>query len=123
MKIDIDISTTTQDLKTPFMDSFDGIKIEFFKHSHEHEQGSPKKDMVQGNVQLNELNPKLTEQHFSIDENMTVNQVEDIFEERLGLHIQVFRKMNLSWIETTATDSYTLKEQVQLSRESRGLSN
>ena len=123
MKIDITKNTSTLDVKSPFMDSFDGIKIEFFRHSHEHEEGSPKKDMVQGELSLLELNPQLEEQHFSIDENMTVNQVEDIFEERLGLHIQVFRKMNLSWIETTATDSYTLKEQVQLSRESRGLSN
>ena len=74
-------------------------------------------------LKLRDLNSEVPSMLLSVDENMTVNQVEDIFEERLGLHVQVFRKMNMSWIETTATDSYTLKEQVELSRESRGLSN
>lgn len=123
MKIQVNSSTWSKELKDTIIDSFDGIKIEFFRHSHGHEQGSPKKDMVKENVQLGDLNSSITDQELDIDEGMTVNELEDIFEERLGLHVQVFRKMNMSWIETTATDGYTLKQQVELSRESRGLSN
>ena len=123
MNIKLNGDTTTKELREAFTDTYDGIKIEFFRHSHEHEEGSPKKDMVREVLKLRDLNSEVPSMLLSVDENMTVNQVEDIFEERLGLHVQVFRKMNMSWIETTATDSYTLKEQVELSRESRGLSN
>ncbi len=123
MNLKVNGKSTTKELRDAFMDSFDGMKIEFFRHSHEHEEGSPKKDMVNEELSLSELNASIPELQLSIDEQMTVNQVEDLFKERLGLHIQVFRKMNMTWIETTATDSYTLREQVNLSRESRGLSN
>ena len=122
MKTRITKGTLTSELKEAFMDNFDGLKIEFFFHSHEHEQGSPKKDMLQASKSLGELNPDLQEREISLDGNMSVSQVEDFFENELGLHIQVFRKMNISWIETTATDKYSLNEQIRLSRESRGLS-
>lgn len=122
MKFNISANTMTSDLKNDFSDQFDGLKIEFFKHSHEHQEGSARKDMVEEHVALSELNPEIADGSIEITENMSVNAVEDRFE-AMGLHIQVFRKMNLSWIETTATDSYTLAEQVELSRESRGLTN
>ena len=120
MKLEVKRTTRIEALKEDFMDHFDGLKIEFFHHSHAHEQGSPKKDMVKDNVCLEDLNNALPEQTLEITGEMTVNQVEDLFENDLGLHIQVFRKMNVSWIETTATDSYTLDHQVKMSKESRG---
>lgn len=122
MKTRITKDTQTSELKTSFMEHFEGLKIEFFFHSHEHEEGSPKKDMLQASKTLAELNPDLADRDVSLDGEMSVNQVEDFFENELGLHIQVFRKMNISWIETTATDKYSLNEQMRLSRESRGLS-
>lgn len=121
MKLKISRSVTTEDLKKSFMESFDGLKIEFFYHSHAHEQGSPKKDMVRESLALSELNSDLHEEEVNINGDMKVSEVEDLFERHLGLHIQVFRKMNISWIETTATDGYTLNKQVAMSRESRGI--
>lgn len=120
MKITINKTTSSFDVRREFADSYDGLKIEFFHHTHEHEIGSPKKDMIKEDVLLVNLSSESEGRDLVIEENMSVNQVEDIFE-KLGLHIQVFRKMNISWIETTATDSYTLRQQIDLSRESRGL--
>lgn len=123
MKLQIHKDSLTTEVKEKFEDSFDGLKIEFFHHSHAHEEGSPKKDMVKESVLLSSLNPKLKDMDLYIDPEMTVNQVEDFFEKDLGLHVQVFRKMNINWIETTATDGYSLKKQIEMSRESRGLTN
>ena len=123
MKLPIHKNSDTAEIKEKFQESFDGLKIEFFHHSHESEEGSPKKDMVKESILLSSLNPKLEDMNLHIDPEMTVNQVEEFFEKDLGLHVQVFRKMNLNWIETTATDSYSLSKQIELSRESRGLTN
>lgn len=120
MKIKITPNTMTSDVKSEFSENFDGLKIEFFKHHHEHEEGSPKKDILDEHIPLSDINPAIAETDLEITTDMSVNAVEDRFE-ALGLHIQVFRKMNLSWIETTATDGYTLEKQISLSRESRGL--
>ena len=122
MKLKLDKSTKSSDVKATFMDNYEGLKIEFFGHSHVQEEGSPKKDMIEGGALLGDLNPSFEAQEVEIDGEMSVNQVEDYFESNLGFHIQVFRKMNISWIETTATDKYTLNDQMRLSRESRGLS-
>ncbi len=123
MKFQIHKDSFTADIKEKFQESFDGLKIEFFHHSHESEEGSPKKDMLKESVLLTSLNPQLKAIDLDISAEMTVNQVEEVFEKNLGLHVQVFRKMNLNWIETTATDGYSLSKQIELSRESRGLTN
>ena len=121
MKLKVTREMETGAVIERFMDHFDGLKIEFFHHSHANEEGSPKKDMVRSSMPLGALSPDLEEKEVIIDPGLKVREVEELFEKQFGLHIQVFRKMNISWIETTATDSYTLEHQVQMSRESRGM--
>jgi hypothetical protein len=42
---------------------------------------------------------------------MTVQELERVFQEELGLFIQVFRRSGKVWLETTATDNWTLFKQ------------
>ena len=123
MKMNITQNSNTADIREAFENAFDGLKVEFFHHSHKKAEGSPKKDMVSESAEVAQLNPNLKPMSFELNKSMTVNEVERIFEEKLGLHVQVFRKMNITWIETTATDGFTLERQIELSRESRGLNN
>jgi hypothetical protein len=44
---------------------------------------------------------------------MTVADLEFRLEKEYGLHIQVFRKSGNIWLETTATDNWTLDRQNQ----------
>jgi hypothetical protein len=46
-----------------------------------------------------------------ISEDMLVSEFENQFSEKLKLSAQVFRKSGGSWLETTFTDSWTLKKQ------------
>ena len=42
---------------------------------------------------------------------MNVSTFEKLFEDRFGLYVQVFRKSGSIWLETSATDSWTLEQQ------------
>lgn len=123
MELKINGQCSTKEIIEAFSASFEGTKIEFFRHSHAQEEGSPKKDMVNEVVLLNELNSNIPTKTLIINDQMTVNEVEELFEKELGLHVQVFRKMNTTWIETTTTDAYSLEKQVKLSKASRGIYN
>jgi hypothetical protein len=42
---------------------------------------------------------------------MTVQELERVFQDELGLYVQVFRKSGKVWLETTATDNWSLYKQ------------
>ena len=118
MELKIHSNSHINDVKSNFSNAFKGLKIEFFSKSHNRLEGSPKDDMVSENVHLSELNPSLVDKEIHVSAAMKVSELESTFEKDFGLHIQVFRKMGRSWIETTRTDSYSLKEQMDLSADS-----
>ena len=119
MRINVSPQTPLKQLKEDFSKQFDGLKIEFFKHAHKADQGSPKSDLFDGDGTVGDLSGKLAEVEMHLSADLTVEQLETRFEQDLGLHVQVFRKMRNAWIETTATDHYTLEQQMNLSAESR----
>jgi hypothetical protein len=44
---------------------------------------------------------------------MLVSELENLFEDKFKLSVQVFRKSGKSWLETTFTDGWSLKKQNQ----------
>lgn len=67
--------------------------------------------MINTKRTIDSCNPDLSEATVSIPTAMTVHELEALFQERLGLYIQVFRKSGKVWLETTATDDWTLFKQ------------
>jgi hypothetical protein len=49
--------------------------------------------------------------HLNIHKEMKVAELETAFEKIFGLSVQVFRKSEGIWIQTTASDSWTLNRQ------------
>ena len=96
------------------MKHFDGLKLEFFLTQHDDMEGSPKHEMVVGSLPLGAFNDGLREGTLRFSEDMRVSDVESELRSA-GINGQVFRKMGQTWIETTKTDHYTLKEQMELS--------
>jgi hypothetical protein len=121
MSFKLESNDTTKSARDRFRNQFPGLKIEFFNKGHARTEGSPKKDMVSEEIGLKKLSPKVEEIDLEISENMTVAEVEALFEEQLGLHVQLFRRTGLNWIETTRTDHYTLAKQQELYRETQHL--
>ncbi|MCX8080373.1 MAG: hypothetical protein N3F09_03955 [Bacteroidia bacterium] len=109
------------DIQKEFETAFPYLKIEFFRKKHKSYEGSPKADLLDKNTPIN----KLTSRKGSIEihEDLTVNEVEKIFEDAFGLHVQIFRKSGKSYLETSVTDGWTLKKQNEVGKEISELSS
>ncbi len=94
-----------------FNTMFPFLRLEFFSNRHNSHQGSNKKDMLNADLTLMQCRKKHNEGELVLRENMRVTEIEKSFQHIFGLAAQVFRKSGKSWIETTVTDDWTLKQQ------------
>lgn len=106
--IKIDKPVKVSEIKKVFNNQFPYLKIEFFKKKHKALQGSLKKDVITDDFTVSATNGV---SDIIISEDMIVSEFENQFAEKLKLSAQVFRKSGGSWLETTFTDSWTLRKQ------------
>ena len=111
LNIKIKDSTKISFLQKEFHEAFPYLKLEFFHHRHDAFKGSYRKDILNPDTTLKQCRKKNTEGAILLKENMRVMEIENLFREIFGLSAQVFRKSGRSWIETTITDDWTLKQQ------------
>jgi hypothetical protein len=111
MKIHIDDKRNISEIQEEFNAVFPFLKIEFFKKPHDTGQISPKSDMLPSDSSLGKWRTSHNEGDLVVTAETTVDQVEKGFQEKFGISAQVFRKSGAVWLETSATDSWTLKEQ------------
>lgn len=104
-------------LQRTFAEQFPFIKIEFFSQPHAKGKPTSAKLMIPGNRTLAEIKSFAKEGELDVNPDMTVDQLEQTFENKFGLYVQVFRKSGRIWLETTATDEWTLSRQNQEGRE------
>lgn len=97
-------------IKKTFNDQFPFLKIEFFKKAHKLLQGSSKKNTITDDFTVFS---NLENDAIVFSDDMLVSEFEKQFAEKLKLSAQVFRKSGKTWLETTFTDSWTLKKQNQ----------
>lgn len=100
-----------RDIQRTFHHMFPGLKIEFFSERHEVGEGSSMKNHLDTTRAIGEVRTKHTEGDLQIEGVMTVRALETHFQDWYGLNVQVFRRSGNLWIQTTATDSWTLDEQ------------
>ncbi len=100
-----------RDIQRTFHQMFPGLKIEFFSGHHEVGEGSPMKTRLDTARAIGEVRTKHTEGDLQIEGTMTVRTLETRFMDGYGLNVQVFRRSGSLWMQTTATDSWTLDEQ------------
>ena len=111
MKLLINDKSTISNIQREFNNEFPFLRIEFFKKMHKPGEGLSKNvmynsDMVIGDIRSNHLSGEL-----QIDGDIKVSELEDRMAKEFGLSIQIFRKSGNVWLETTRTDSWTLKQQ------------
>ncbi len=119
--LDIPISDrqTIAKVQDLFNTRFSFLKLEFFSKPHGVNQGSEKKYMHHATT-LSQCRNRNTSGKLHIDPAMSVGQLEQEFYNQFGLSVQVFRKSGRVWLETIATDDWTLEEQ---NAEGESLSN
>ncbi|MBI4944954.1 MAG: hypothetical protein HY840_00975 [Bacteroidetes bacterium] len=111
MKIIINDHRKIFAIQKEFSEQFKKLKIEFFSRPHKSGAPSSKKMMKRHSKTLGECRVVHTKGMLSITPGMTVADLEQNFQNIYGLSVQVFRKSGNSWLETTATDGWTLEEQ------------
>ena len=99
------------DIKAEFCAQYPGLKIGFYKNPHSHHKGSPANEEIDDNQTIGEVTNKIDPGNINLSEDQTVSAVESAFEEQFGLHVQVFRRSNNLWLQTSATDHWTLDVQ------------
>ncbi|MFI5203158.1 MAG: hypothetical protein ACHQF2_01585 [Flavobacteriales bacterium] len=114
MQIVIDDTKKIEAVQAVFSKEFPYLKIMFFSKPHSVGGGSSKKLAVDNSLTLKECRKKQNSGVIEIEENMKVSEVETMFWNQFGLSVQIFRKSGSSWLETTATDSWTLEKQNRL---------
>jgi hypothetical protein len=121
MKLIIENTLRVLDVQKKFNSTFPYLKIQLFKKPHTNSQGSPKNEMINETVSLSQLNH--TNGAIEIDGEMTVQELESLFNNVFNLNVQVFRKSGKSWLETTITDNWTLNKQNKEGEELSGIYN
>ena len=104
-------SKSIQEIQLEFNALFPGLKIEFYRFPHAQFKGSLRDNQYAPELHLYEIREHHNEGEITISPEMTVEQLEGLFEELYGLHVQIFRKSNRIWLQTSKTDSWTLAEQ------------
>jgi len=103
----INPETTISKIQELFSSYYPNLKIEFYKKWHESGEGSPDKERITEDRILLDLNPNISKDVINLSQHLTARTIESEFEER-DLHIQVFRKRNGTWLQTTTSDDKPL---------------
>ena len=107
------ISNTTilSDFKQQFSSRYNGLKIEFYQNAHEPYQGTHVQNTLDDNTVMADLLKVDLPYELDVNDDMSVNDFEQMMETALGLHVQVFRRSNAIWLQTTKTDDWSLGKQ------------
>jgi hypothetical protein len=100
-----------REIKEAFHRLFPHLKLEFYRGSHLDGEGSPGREQLDVELTIAQLSGRHEIADFHIRPDMTVGSFERDFFGQFGINVQVFRKSGNLWMQTTATDSWTLAEQ------------
>ena len=108
MKIVIDKEMTANQLARVFHEAYPFLKIEIY-----HQGDEMSFDVFHT---LNEISSIKKGEEFMVVSDMTIEQIEYLFWEKLGLQIAIFRKVGNSWLHTAFTNNWTLHRQNQMGK-------
>ena len=111
MKILISDTKQVRTLQKQFQAEFPHLRLEFFWKDHGNGESSLWDDLVDPHKTLGEFRRTHETGKVNIVPEMTVTELEKSFRETFGLSVQVFRQSGSGWLETTATDGWTLAKQ------------
>jgi hypothetical protein len=109
--VDINNSQTLSEIKQQFNSAFPFLKLEFFREAPVSGRGNAKNKMIVTDAKIENIQFKKKSGKIDLKKETKVCELENEFEKEYGLFVQVFRKSGRIWLETTATDNWTLEQQ------------
>jgi len=107
----VDDRQTIESIQNDFNRLYPFLKLGFFKTPGTKGKGNAKSNMYLSNEKLEFIQKVKKNGLYHLPVNTTVAEIERIFESDFGLYVQVFRKSGNVWLETSATDDWTLEQQ------------
>jgi hypothetical protein len=117
MEIVVNKTKMLKTIQEEFQKCFPFLKLEFYSNSHRVGEGSSKKQALNNNLTVGETPQFKKDSTIEIEKSMKVSELEKAFANAFGLNIQVFRKSNNMWLQTTITDNWSLEKQNQNGKE------
>jgi hypothetical protein len=108
-----------EDIQEHFSKCFPNLKIEVYSSPHHWKKGSLEKDIISPGTPIGEIRKSHSSGVLEIKSSDRVGDVENKFKKIFDLNVQIFRKEDDCWIQTTSTDLYTLEQEAELSRKSK----
>ncbi len=119
MELIIESSMSLRDIRGVFNTTYPYLKLEFFDFKAGSEVKFSRENIVTKlNITLSQLGNDQAQSFIRVNRSNKTGDLEKIFREKFGVHVQVFRKTGAAWIETTQTDDWTLDEQNKAGMES-----
>jgi hypothetical protein len=122
MQLTINNKSRISEIQKKFSEIFPYLKIEFYKIPHKEGMGTPEKYRWTEDKQMNEIRTELNEGIVNLLPGLTPTVFERLLREKFDLYVQVLRKSEKEWIETTSTDDWTLLKLNQLAMSESDLS-
>jgi hypothetical protein len=118
MRLLINGDKLVKDVQQEFAMAYPFLKIEFFRNINLQSGQSLKQNQIKHDQKLSTAKDRKIENgDLIIEDTMSVTDLEKAFMDKFGLLTQVFRRSGNIWLETSITDSWSLKQQNELGRE------
>lgn len=111
MKIRIQNTSTIAEVQKEFNRFFPYLKIEFYNAPYLAKSLLPSTKLMRHDKTIQQCRKTGIEGDLQLKPDTTVAALEQELWSVYGLSVQVFRKSGSMWIETSLTDSWTLKQQ------------
>lgn len=117
MVIEIRDTKTIKEIQDAFSHDYPYLKLEFFEEPHDVNAGSDgvKLQPVQA---IGDVRRKHVYGIITLEPDRLTASVEQEFEDRFGLHVQICRRLYDKWVQTIQTDSLSLEQQNAMGRDS-----
>lgn len=110
MHIELNDATTLKEIQEVFSDFYPYLKIAFFRKRHLKYEASEEADLIDPNTTIGNIKLTHVSGLLEIQPLYKVADVENEFQSRFGLSVQVLVKEKKDWRQTTGMDDFTLKE-------------
>ena len=119
MILNIHDNLLVEELQERFSECFPHLKIEFYKKPHHWKAASSEDDLIQPKARIGDIRKKHNAGSVEIKSWNTAGEIEARLRHGFGLNVQIFRNENNGWIQTTSTDTCSLKKQSEFSEHAR----
>lgn len=110
MTLIVNAEMKADDLIKKFSEHYPFLRLEIYHRGQE--MGDALNNCI-----LKEIINRKKSESFEILPEMKVSEVEDIFWDKMGLQISVFRKSGKTWLESSFTNYWSLHRQNSLGKE------